>query len=56
VLKWPPALCRSTQSLAFMAARLRALAAARGQWAEDVALISPSLMAFFLRDFGDLVS
>ncbi|KAI8476973.1 MAG: hypothetical protein J3K34DRAFT_516226 [Monoraphidium minutum] len=55
VLKYPPVLSRRTASLAFMAGQLRHLAGARSQWSAELEAISPSLMAFFLRDYGDQV-
>ncbi|KIY98168.1 hypothetical protein MNEG_9792 [Monoraphidium neglectum] len=55
VLKYPLVLSRRTPALHFMAGQLRHLASARSQWQAEVDAISPSLMAFFLRDFGDQV-
>jgi hypothetical protein len=55
VLKYPPVLSRRAAATAFMAGRLRALCQARGQWQADALTITPSLLAFFLRDFGDMV-
>lgn len=53
--KYPLVLNRTTPALAYMVGQLRHLAAARGQWASDLEGITPSLMAFFLKDFGDQV-
>lgn len=56
-LKYPTVLTRPTAAVAFMAARLRALCGRRGRWAEDAAAgLPPGIMAFYMRDFGDLVS
>jgi hypothetical protein len=38
-----------------MVGQLRHLAQSRAQWQDDVDGITPSLMAFFLKDFGDQV-
>jgi hypothetical protein len=39
-----------------MVGRLQALANCRGQWTDDVAALSPGLLAYYIRDFGDMVS
>ena len=56
VAKYPLVLTKATPALAFMADKLRRLAAARPRWAAEAEALTPSLMAFILRDFGDVVS
>jgi hypothetical protein len=55
VSKYPLVLNRRTPALEWMVGQLRHLAQSRPQWQADADAISPSLLAFFLRDFGDQV-
>lgn len=55
VRKYPLVLnCRS-ETIAAIVERLRHLAYTRAMWQQDFDCMSPSLMAFFLRDYRDLL-
>jgi hypothetical protein len=53
VTKYPPVLTMSPQRLAGSVERLRQLCYTREEWARDFESISPSLLAYFLRDATD---
>jgi hypothetical protein len=53
VTKYPPVLMISPQRLAGSVERLRQLCYTREEWARDFESISPSLLAYFLRDATD---
>jgi len=55
VTKYPLVLSRRTDALQYMVGQLHHLARARSQWQDDADAITPSLLAFFLKDFGDQV-
>ncbi|WIA10223.1 hypothetical protein OEZ85_010425 [Tetradesmus obliquus] len=53
VTKYPPVLVMSPQRLAASVERLRQLCYTREEWARDFEGITPSLLAYFLRDATD---